>query len=156
MEVYLVRHGQAKAETMDPAQPLSERGREEVERVARHAAARGLRVVEIRHSRKLRARETAEILAAHLAPARGVREVDGLAPADDPAAARQSLEEAHEPLMLVGHLPHLSRLASSLLLGDAGKEIVHFGNASLACLARTDGGWRLEWILTPDLAAPHG
>ncbi len=156
MEVYLVRHGQAKPETQEPAQPLSERGREEVERVARHAAALGLRVAEIRHSRKLRARETAEILAAHLTPAHGLREVDGLAPEDDPAAACQVLEEAREPLMLVGHLPHLSRLASALLVGDAGKMIVHFGNASVACLARTDSGWRLEWLLTPALTAQRG
>ena len=69
--------------------------------------------------------------------------------------ACQALDEAREPLMLVGHLPHLSRLASALLVGDAGKEIVHFGNASLACLDRTDVGWRVEWVLTPVLAAPH-
>ncbi len=156
MEVYLVRHGQAKPETQEPTQPLSERGREEVGRVARHAAALGIRVAEIRHSTKLRARETAEILAAHLAPTHGLREVDGLAPTDDPAAACQVLEEARESLMLVGHLPHLSRLTSSLLVRDAGKEIVHFGNASLACLSRTDGGWRLEWLLTPTLAAQRG
>ena len=155
MEVYLVRHGQAKPETLEPAQSLSEGGREEVERVARHAAALGLRVAQIRHSRKLRARETAEILAAHLAPARGLQEADGLAPEDDPAAARQVLEEAHDPLLLVGHLPHLSRLASALLVGDAGKEILRFGNASLVCLGRTDGGWRVDWLLTPSLAAPH-
>jgi phosphohistidine phosphatase len=154
MEAYLVRHGQAKPETVDPAQPLCDRGRGEVERVARYAAALGLRVAEIRHSRKLRARQTAEILAAHLSPAGRLREVDGLAPGDDPAAAREALEEAREPMMLVGHLPHLSRLASSLLVEDPGKEIVHFRNVSLACLARTAGGWKLEWVLTPDLVAP--
>ncbi len=153
MDLYLVRHGQAKPETLDPSQPLSQRGREEVERVARHAAALGIRVVEIQHSRKLRARETAEILAVHLAPSGGLREVDGLAPTDDPAVARQAVEEAGEPLMLVGHLPHLSRLASSLLVGNPAMEIVQFRNASLAHLLG-EGGWRLDWILTPDLIHP--
>ncbi len=154
MEVYLLRHGQAKPEAQDPAQPLSERGRREVDRVARHAAALGLRVAEIHHSRKLRARQTAEILAAHLRPTNGLHEVDGLAPLDDPAAAREALEGAQAPLMLVGHLPHLSRLVSSLLVGDPGKEIVHLTNASLAALARTDRGWGLQWILTPDVVPP--
>ncbi len=148
-----MRHGQAKPETLDPSQPLSERGRQEVERVARHAAALGIRVVEIRHSRKLRARETAEILAVHLAPPGGLREVDGLAPTDDPAVARQAVEEAGEPLMLVGHLPHLARLASSLLVGNPATEIVQFRNASLVHLLG-EGGWRLDWILTPDLINP--
>lgn len=148
---YLVRHGEAKADMEDPARPLSDRGREEVQRVAQHVAILGLEVAETRHSGKLRARQTAEILAKHLLPKRGIREAEGLAPGDEPERARIELETAQEPLMLVGHLPHLSRLASALLIGDPEKEIIWLEMAAIVCLARTEAGFRLLWILTPEL-----
>lgn len=152
MNCYLVRHGEAKAETEDPARPLSDRGREEVTRVARHVGTMGLQIAEIRHSGKLRARQTAEILAEHLLPTHGLHEVEGLAPMDDPGEAQAEIEQAREPLMIVGHLPHLSRLASALLRGDPEPDIVQFQAGGIACLARVDGGFRLEGVLTPDLA----
>jgi phosphohistidine phosphatase SixA len=40
MDFYLVRHGEAKPASEDPARPLTDRGRKEVERVARALAAR--------------------------------------------------------------------------------------------------------------------
>ena len=66
--------------------------------------------------------------------------------------AKAELEAAKEPLMLVGHLPHLSRLASVLLIGDPEREILSFGMAGVICFARTKAGFRLLWILTPELA----
>ncbi|HSB72042.1 MAG TPA: phosphohistidine phosphatase SixA [Candidatus Methylomirabilis sp.] len=155
MTLYLVQHGEAMPEAEDPARPLSGRGREQVERVGRHGAAVRLLVAEIRHSGKLRARQTAEILARHLLPARGVREADGMAPDDDPGKAAAAVEAAAEPLMLVGHLPHLGRLASSLLVGDPDREIVRFRNGGIVCLAKAGTGWRLQWILTPELVVEH-
>ncbi len=154
MHVYLVRHGEARAAMDDGARPLTDRGREQVQRVARHAAALGLQVPQIRHSGKLRARETAEILAEHLAPARGLQELKGLNPGDDPAMAKAAIEAMSESVMLVGHLPHLSRLASSLLVGDPGKELIRFAEAAFACLARNESGWLLQWILAPEIARP--
>jgi phosphohistidine phosphatase len=154
MHSYLMRHGEAKAGTEDPARPLSDRGFQEVQRVAQHAATLGLEVAEIRHSGKLRARQTAEILAEHLKPRLGIREVEGLEPADDPGKAATELEMAKQPLMLVGHLPHLSRLASALLVGDPEKEIISLGMATIVCLAKTEMGFRLLWILTTELAKP--
>ena len=153
MHFYLVRHGEAKADTEDPARPLSDRGREEVRRVARHAGTLRLEVAEIRHSGKLRARQTAEIMAEHLAPRRGVHEAEGLAPSDDPEEARAELEAAKEPLMLVGHLPHLSRLASALLVGDPEREIIRLEAGAIACLEKANMGFRLLWILSPELAS---
>jgi phosphohistidine phosphatase len=112
----------------------------------------GLQIAEIRHSGKLRARQTAEILAEHLSPTRGLHEVEGLSPMDDPGEAQAEIEQSREPLMIVGHLPHLSRLASALLRGDPESEIIQFKAGAIACLAWVDGRFRLEWVLTPDLA----
>ena len=154
MPVYLVRHGEATSELVDPAQPLSERGRSGVARMGRHAAAMAMTVAEVLHSTKQRARETAEILASHLAPERGMREADWLAPMADPGMAEDVIEAAAEPIMLVGHLPHLSRLASLLLTGNPNREIVRFRNATVACLEAVEGAWVLLWVLSPDLLPP--
>jgi len=81
-----------------------------------------------------------------------MREMDGLAPADDPGKARGEIESAREPLMLVGHLPHLSRLASWLLVGDPGREILRFRNGAIVCLVKSEGAWLVQWVLTPELA----
>jgi len=152
LQCYLVRHGEAKTGAEDQARPLSDRGREEVQRVARHLATLGLEVAEIRHSGKLRAQQTAEILAEHISPRRGIRETEGLAPNDDPERTLTELEAAREPLMLVGHLPHLSRLASALLVGDPERDILWLETGAIVCLAKAEGGFHLLWILTPELA----
>jgi phosphohistidine phosphatase len=154
MRVYLVRHGEATPETIDPEQPLSERGRDGVVRLAHHAAALHLGVTEIWHSPKLRARQTAEVLAEHLVPPRGRREMDWLTPMADPSIAAEALALADEPVMLVGHLPHLGRLASLLLVGDSAKGLLRFPNAALACLDRSEDGWLLAGMLTPALLVP--
>ena len=153
MQVYLAQHGEAKPEAEDPARPLTDRGREEVRRVARQAAVLGLQVAEIRHSGKLRSRQTAEIFAAALTPLHGIREMDGLGPADDTGKARAEVESAREPWLLVGHLPHLSRLASLLLAGDPGREIIRFRNGAIVCLVQAEGRWLLQWIVTPEMAS---
>ncbi len=154
MEIYLVRHGEAESELVDPTQPLRERGRADVTRMARHAARIKVTVAEIRHSTKLRAKQTAEILAARLDPLRGLRETDDLEPTHDPGRAQEAIEAAAEPLMLVGHLPHLARLASLLLAGDPNTDIVRFRPGAIARLDRAERGWVLDWLLIPEIADP--
>jgi phosphohistidine phosphatase len=150
MDVYLMQHGEARPEQEDPSRSLTERGRSEVERVARAAARLGLRIPAIRHSGKLRAQQTAEILAHRLEPRPDLAPMAGLAPQDDPTPVARVVTEAREPLLLVGHLPHLSRLASLLVVGDPALGVVSFRPGGLVCLAREGEGWRLRWILTPE------
>ena len=149
VDYYLVRHGEAVAEMFDPLRPLSATGREDAERVARLTAARNCRIAAIRHSGILRARQTAEILAAHLNPAGGVQQISGLLPQDDPMVAKAELESALEPVMLVGHLPHINRLAALLVLGDPDRTIVDFAPATLVCLSHDGLQWKMEWQLVP-------
>ena len=146
MTGYLVRHGTAAAGPDDRARPLTGEGRAEVEATARALAARGVEVAEIRHSSLVRARETAEILAGVLAPPRGVNPATGLLPEDDPAVAAAELALAAEPLMLVGHLPHLARLTATLV-GEAGLERIHFAPGTAVGLRLGAGGWQLEWVV---------
>lgn len=153
MDLYLVQHGEARRESEDPERPLTDRGRAEAERVARAATRAGLRVDRIVHSGKLRARQTAEILASALEPPQGLGELNGLAPSDDPGAARAFAESAAGTLMLVGHLPHLSRLSSLLLADDPSREIVLFRMAAIVALSKEETRWRLRFVLTPEIAS---
>lgn len=149
MELYLVQHGKAKSKEGDPDRSLTDEGRHEVERMAHYADGIGLQPGLICHSGKLRAEQTAEILARALLPSEEAKELAGLAPNDDPEIARAAVEEAGKPLMLVGHLPHLSRLTSLLLTGDPDNEPIAFQNAGIVSLKRDEEGWRLNWSLVP-------
>jgi phosphohistidine phosphatase len=157
MDVYLIQHGEAVYEEQDPARPLSEAGRAAVVKVAAYLAARGPRlidppIVEVRHSGKLRAQQTADILAQALCPQVRPETVDGLAPNDDPRRIQSELKSRRDEsaaVMLVGHLPHLARLAGLLLAGDVGKSPVRFANAAVLRLGFRAGGWAVEWYVTP-------
>ena len=151
MIVYLVQHGAAKSKEEDSERPLTDVGRQDAERVARAAASLGLNIDTIYHSGKTRAEQTAQIFAEHLKPSSGVAHGDHLAPMDHPAPATELANKATKPIMLVGHLPHLSRLASLLLVDDSSKEIVAFRMGGLACLDNVEGSWSLRWMLTPDV-----
>jgi phosphohistidine phosphatase len=149
MDFYLARHGEAVGELIDPTRPLTGAGWENVERVARLAAEKTQRVSVIYHSGILRAVQTAEILARHLAPLEGIQMVSGLLPDDDPSVIAAELAIATKPVMLVGHLPHLNRLASLLSRAHAERETVEFMPASLACYTREASRWKLNWMMTP-------
>ena len=149
MDFYLARHGEAVADLIDPSRPLTRAGREDVDRVARQAAHRAVQVSVIYHSGILRAGQTAEIFAARLAPSGGIRAMSGLRPDDDPALAAAELANAASPVMLVGHLPHLHRLASLLNHGQTDGDTVDFMPATLACYSRDVSLWKFEWTLVP-------
>ena len=146
--VYLVRHGEAKPKNEDPERGLTEAGQAVVSRMAKWAAASGIRVDEIRHSGKLRAQQTADIFATAL----GVqpRTTPGLAPKDDVRSITEKLIGSKNNLMLVGHLPFLSRLASALLTGSPDSEILSFRYSCIVCLEHEEKTWRSCWIATPD------
>jgi phosphohistidine phosphatase len=145
---YLVRHGTATAGPDDRVRPLTPAGRAEVLATARTLAARGVAVTEIRHSGLVRARETAEILGESLAPPQGINAAMGLAPEDDPDVAAAELELTAEPVMLVGHLPHLARLTAALVKGAAVERIA-FAPATAVGLRRRPDGWELELLVPP-------
>lgn len=71
--------------------------------------------------------------------------------AEDPAQAKRLIEQAERPLMIVGHLPHLSRLASLVILGNIENEIIRFKMGGAVCLSESDNKWLIDWALVPEL-----
>jgi phosphohistidine phosphatase len=141
MWLYLVQHGQAKTEAEDRERPLTDRGAADVRRVAEVAAAAGITTGRICHSGKTRARQTAEAWGHVLgAP---VEFAEALAPRDDPSTWAKQVATDTGDLMLVGHMPHLGRLAGVLVADDPQRQWSPSSRAHwLACRrVRRAGRW---------------
>jgi len=152
--VYLVRHGEAVSSEVDPQRPLSEQGRVSVRKIASFVRPLEISVEHIWHSGKLRAAQTAEILAGAVGSANGCRSRQGLGPNDDASAIADELEAYDTDLMIVGHLPFLWNLTSLLVAGKETADVVAFGAGAMACLERRDPGvWQISWIVTPEILA---
>ena len=150
MNLYLVQHADAKSDEEDPRRPLSDKGRMDIFKTASFAKS-GLKVDEIFHSGKLRASQTAEVLAELINPLKGTKAEDGLNPNDDPKIWAKRLKGLGNDFMIVGHLPHLQKLASILLCGDPDKEIIKFQRACILCLGYKDNVWTVRWMIMPEV-----
>lgn len=153
MNLYLVQHGEAMSKEEDPSRPLSEKGREDVRRVAAFVAEQmKIQVASILHSGKARAQETAQILAEYLSPPEGIMMTEGLEPLADPSIWAERLSKTEEDAMLVGHLPHLSKLSALLLCQNEEKKVINFQRSGIVCLEREESGlWSINWMIIPSL-----
>ncbi len=151
MRVYLLQHGEAVAEAVDPTRPLSLKGIADVTRTAQACARHGVSAREVLHSGRARAKESAEILAASLAiPCRASAGLDPLDPAQSFA---DECESRSEPFIIAGHLPFLERLASFLVSGRAEPPVVAWQRSGMVCLEKREPSWVVLWTLFPD--QPH-
>jgi len=152
MFVLLIQHGQSKSKEEDPERHLTEKGKEESEKIAKFLSEKMREKLEaIYHSGKTRAKETAEIFAKYLKPEKGIVEDQTLAPLEDPEIWVKKLKNLDHNIAIVGHLPHLSRLTSSLLIGDPDREIIEFRYSGALCLERAEDKWLIRFYVVPDL-----
>ncbi len=152
MFLYLVQHGEAKSEEEDPARGLTEKGVQDVRLVSAYAEILNLKVNGIFHSGKARAMQTAKILADHLKLEKGLSATDGLAPMDDPSIWASRITGINDDIILVGHLPHLAKLAGQFLSGDKEKMPIDFKMGGMVCLRRFDDGrWAIGWMIVPQI-----
>jgi len=151
MYLYLIRHGDALSGSPDRERLLSERGKEETKKVAKFLKGTGIEVKTIYHSGLKRAEETAEIIVKILETKAAVKK-SGLAPDDLVLLISEEILKREEDLMIVGHMPHLSNLASKLLVGREEADLIDFRkSAALALEKKFDGPWRIQWFITPKL-----
>jgi phosphohistidine phosphatase len=101
----------------------------------------------------VRARETAQLLAAGLKPKPAITEIDALAPGGRHQAIIEAIKthsKRNRRLALVGHEPDLGELAARLL---GARGMVAFKKGGI-CLIEVDGATpggpgTLRWMLTP-------
>ena len=153
MRLYLVQHGEAKSEAEDPERPLTLRGAEEVTRVAGMLRKLQIKQPKIVHSGKVRAKQTADILAQGLNISLPLVQVSPvLNPNDDVRLWAERIQKELDDLMLVGHLPFLEELASVLLCGNEDVKLVLFRYGAIVCLEqKEDKAWAIRWVLTPEM-----
>ena len=150
MQFYLVQHGASKDIGEDPDRSLTDDGRQAVEQMANHLSLIGLTLDRIEHSDRLRARQTAEILAGRLRASEGAKQVAGMGPNDQVEPMRDRLQTEANNLMLVGHLPYLARLVAMLLGVPKDRVVVEFRMGGVVCLDRNESGeWVVRWAVTP-------
>jgi phosphohistidine phosphatase len=161
MMLYLMRHGPAvEPDTPgfrnDADRALTAKGRRQVRKVARAMAELELDLDLILSSPYVRARQTAEIVAATLKRKKHLKYSNALAVGGDAALLLRQLERMKpmpKSLLLVGHEPYLSQLMSVLLMGDSRMN-VDFKKSGLCGLEidklQLGACATLGWMLTPD------
>ena len=147
VRIYLVQHGQSKSKEEDPERRLTEKGISETKSIGEILLKMGIRVNKVYHSGKARAQMTAEILSKYIGNPE-IMKADGLNPLDEPNQWYTKLSKIDEDIMIVGHLPHLSKLAS-MLLSVHNKEIVKFSYSGVLCLEKNDE-WKIVWFIKPE------
>ena len=158
MEIYLIQHAESVSEREDPARPLSEQGKGTMEKIGGFAARLKIKPDVIFHSGKLRAKQTAEILARSLQLLDKVRERQGLGPSDDvEPVARWLREESARGVVgiaIVGHLPFLDKLASLVVAENEDLGVLSFQNGAIAKLVPqpSDNRYAVQWVITRQLA----
>ncbi len=151
MAIFLVQHGKALSEEIDPKRGLSEAGKTEVVQIAKVAQNYQVKVSSIIHSGKKRAKQTADIFNEYLKPENGVHEKSGLNPLDDVPEFAASL--MNNDTMYVGHLPFMDKLTSFLITASTNKPVFKFQNGGIVCLEynpETDI-WIIKWTLMPNI-----
>jgi phosphohistidine phosphatase len=150
MRLYLVQHGEAVPDDVDPARPLSPSGHADVARMASFLAAAGVRVGRIMHSCKRRAEETAEVLGTALGSAPEARA--GLNPKDPTGSVAREAADWDQDALLVGHLPFIAKLVSRLVAGRDEVDLVTFQPGTIVCLERHERQrWTIAWMIRPEL-----
>ena len=158
VHLFLVRH--AIAEERGPAwpdddqRPLSRDGIRKFKRVAKGLALVLPKIDVLLTSPLVRTCQTAEILAHALSPSPRLTPFDGLRPDTTPSDAIAALR-AHPvkgAVVLVGHEPMLSQLASALLHLQGAVEFKKGAAMSIVSQGLGKRGpARLEWFLPPRL-----
>lgn len=149
MKLYLVRHGEYGSSDMDSDPPLSEKGRKDTATVALRLIDKGIKVDEIRHSVKKRAKETAEIIAHAMGAEGKLFEKEGLKPNDQIEPVLVGILAEDRTVMLVGHLPFMEKLLTYLLFGEEQASPVNICNSCVICLEGEGSQWKIDWVVAP-------
>ena len=154
LEIYLLRHAHAGNPDQwtgdDAERPLSAKGRKQAERLGRFLAERGFKPDAIVTSPKVRARQTADLVAASLKTR--VETDQRLAGPLDIKVLESVVDDAGDSrVVLVGHDPDFSELAAEL----SGAQYLPLKKGTLVRIDVTlpmhGGSGLLRWLVPPDL-----
>jgi len=153
MEIYLVQHGEAYPEEVDPQRKLTAKGKEQIELAGEVLKRFALKFDSIISSPKLRARQTAEIIAERTGFLQEIEVTETLNPTVPAEAAIDYLGKlgAKDRLLLAGHLPSLAEIGS-LLLSEKDKILLGIQMGGICRIDVEDLSAHrgiLRWFLLP-------
>ena len=160
MKILILRHGIAVVRDdldvkSDSERQLTSKGKRQLRQAAAAMKQMGLRCDLILSSPYVRAKQTAEIVAASLNQQKRLKLSNALAPDGSPKDLIRELNEfkpAPESILLVGHEPYFSRLVSLLTTGGLEFQM-DFKKSGLCKLetAKLSYGQcaTLAWLLAP-------
>ncbi|MCG6976103.1 MAG: phosphohistidine phosphatase SixA [Acidiferrobacterales bacterium] len=152
MKLYLAQHGEAASKDVDPGRGLTSQGKKDMAAMAAYLKARGISIGQVFDSGKLRAHQTAEILASAIAPGATIATHESINPLDLPTVIAEEIEQWDEDTLVVGHLPFLAKLVTLLITNHEEPPIVNFTPGAVICLERTSNAeWHIVWLLPPVL-----
>ena len=145
-----MRHGEALSPQVDPERGLSENGKQKIELVASQLKKEGINFKQIIHSKKKRARETAEIMARITSPNIKPLAHQHISPNDDPEFILTELNSWDEDTLVASHLPFVPNLITALTGQDAYLTNISFETGTVVCLENNDNGaWSIKWSTSP-------
>jgi phosphohistidine phosphatase len=157
IELYLVRHAIAAERgpkyADDRLRPLTPAGTKKFAESVPGLLELDVVIDLVLASPLVRARETAQLLAAGLKPKPAITEIEALAPGGRHQAIIEAIKthsKRHRRLALVGHEPDLGEFAARLL---GARGLVEFKKGGI-CLIEVDGATpggpgTLRWMLPP-------
>lgn len=156
MHLYLMQHGAAFSDQIDPGRALSPVGQDQVRRSSLAMKTMGLALDLILCGAKKRACQTARIVAEALGhPAHLVRETEAFRPmatAQEMFACLEDEARGRGSVLVAGHLPALSVLASALLSSaPVGLQFENGGLTRLDVARLAPHGAALVYHLPPAL-----
>lgn len=149
MKLYVMRHGQAAASPQEPEQILTREGHSGVEKQANRLKRQGIQVSQVIHSTKTRARQTAEIMAQHIAAEITVRPHTNIKPNDDPRWLIKDINDWHEDTLVVSHLPFIPALLMELTGDQKAIAAINFQPGTIICLQHNGTTWEIDSATAP-------
>ena len=155
MEIYLMQFGPNLSKAEDPEEPLSPEGEAQILAAAQAIKKMGLQFDVILASPKRRSKQTAAIVAGAVGfPEENIVEtelVKAMTPAEETILYLKQFE-GKNTVLLAGHLPSLSEVASSLLT-EGSRAAIQFergglGRIDVERLPTHEG--KLRWYITPE------
>ena len=147
MALILMRHGRAEPGPSGEKE-LTAVGEKQAEDVAYQLFEAGYEVQLVLHSGKLRASQTAAILAARIGHSAIVQHVAGLLPTDDVIDIANEINRATVSVAVVGHMPHISNLLFHL---TGVQDTPAFEAAAAMTLKKGAVDWEIDEEFHPKL-----
>jgi len=157
-EIYLIRHGLAEERgdswPDDAKRPLTDEGISRMRKSARGLSRLGVTLDVVLTSPLVRARQTAEIVAAGVSPRPSLISAESLAPDGSFAAVVADLEKHVRKgrIALVGHEPGIGELAARLI---GSRHAIEFKKGAVCRIDLAtippSGPGDLRWLLTPKI-----